>query len=268
MNKKLFVVSDVHSFYTPLKKALDESGFNPNNENHWLIVCGDAFDRGDESVEVLHYLMSLERKILVRGNHDDLLEECLKRGFPFWHDHHNGTRKTINDIGGAELGNPFDECCRITWDETADYRGLLQNYFETKNYIFVHSWIPTTSQDKYDRNWRRAGDKRWSKAMWGNPFELAQDGLNKTGKTIIMGHWHCSAGYALNDNEDWKYSEFDENACWESYVNEQQGIIGIDRCTAHTGKVNVLVLEDEFLDDEIVHNHTYVDGDYNFEVGM
>lgn len=245
---KFFVVSDIHSFYTPLKKALDESGFDPNNDDHWLVVCGDAFDRGDESVEVLHYLMSLERKVLVRGNHDYLLEECIKRGFPLWHDHNNGTRKTISDIGCAELGNSFDECCRITWDKTAAYRGLLQNYFETKNYIFVHSWIPITAKSGYDRNWRRASDERWNNEMWGNPFYAAQDGLNKTGKTIIFGHWHCSAGYALNDNSDWVYEEFGASACWEPYKNEQQGIIAIDRCTAHTGEVNVLVLEDEFLE--------------------
>lgn len=242
MNKKLFVVSDVHSFYTPLKKALDEKGFDPNNKNHWLIVCGDAFDRGDESEEVLHYLMSIERKILVRGNHDELLEECCKRGFPFWHDHHNGTRETINDLGCAGEGIPFDECCRITWDKTAAYRGLLQNYFETKNYIFVHSWIPTTSKNEYDRNWRRASDKRWSKAMWGNPFELAQDGLNKTGKTIVFGHFHTSYMWSVVTG----CSEFGEDAKFEPYIDK--GYIGIDACTAHTGKVNVIVLEDEFID--------------------
>ena len=97
---KFFVVSDVHSFYTPLKKALDENGFNPNDENHWLIVCGDCFDRGDESEELLHYLMSLERKILVKGNHDILLEDCCKRGFPYSHDKQNGTTRTIQDISG------------------------------------------------------------------------------------------------------------------------------------------------------------------------
>ena len=243
---KFFVVSDIHSFYTPLKKALDDSGFDSNNKDHWLVVCGDAFDRGDESFEVLRLLMGLERKVLVRGNHDELLEECCKRRFPLWHDFNNGTKKTIDEIGGSGEGIPFDECCKITLDETAAYRGLLKNYFETKNYIFVHSWIPTTSQNKYDRNWRRATDRRWKKAMWPNPFYLAQDGLNKTGKTIVFGHWHCSLGHSLDAHGE--IGEFEPRAIWEPYKNEQQGIIGIDRCTAHTGKVNVLVLEDEFLE--------------------
>jgi hypothetical protein len=36
------------------------------------------------------------------------------------------------------------------------------------------------------------------------------------------------------------------DAVWEPCYAE--GIIGIDRCTAYTGEVNVLVLEDEFLE--------------------
>ena len=86
-----YVVSDVHSHYTPLKKALDEKGFDPSNENHWLVVCGDLFDRGSESNEVLKFVMSLERKILVKGNHDILLDELVFRGFPYSHDKSNGT---------------------------------------------------------------------------------------------------------------------------------------------------------------------------------
>lgn len=260
---KFFVVSDIHSFYTPLKKALDESGFDPNNENHWLVVCGDAFDRGDESWAVLPFLMQLERKILVKGNHDILLEECCQRGFPEWHDVSNGTKHTIDDLGCAGEGYAFEECCQTTWHKTAAYRASLVNYFETKNYIFVHSWIPMeVTYDKaskpwhqngkrfaHKEDWRNATASEWEEAMWGNPFYRAQDGLNQTGKTIVFGHWHCSAGYYLNDNKDGKYVEFGDTACWEPYKNEVQGIIGIDRCTAHTGEVNVLVLEDEFLED-------------------
>ena len=87
---KFFVTSDIHSFYTPLKKALDKVGFDPNNEEHWLIGCGDCFDRGHESEEVLHFLMSLQRKILVKGNHDILLDECCMREFPCSYDSSNG----------------------------------------------------------------------------------------------------------------------------------------------------------------------------------
>ena len=242
---KLFVVSDVHSFYTPMKEALDKAGFDPNNEEHWLIVCGDVFDRGDESVEILHYIMSLERKILVKGNHDILLEELCMREFPYSHDSHNGTKKTVQDIGGAGHGRPFDECCQITWNRTAAYRSLLRNYFETQNYIFVHSWIPTNV--KYDHSaskpwyqvgkkltwmedWRDANEVEWEEAMWGNPFVRWEQGLNQTGKTIVFGHWHCSTGHSIASGGE--LSEFGEDACWKPFIHDN--IISIDRCTAYS----------------------------------
>ena len=235
---KLFCCSDIHSYYTALKEALNEAGFDPNDEDHWLVVCGDAFDRGPESEEVLHYLMSLERKILVKGNHD----------------FSNGTTRTINSIGGAGEGLPFEECCRNTWNRTAAYRASLVNYFETENYIFVHSWIPLTMFDtidtlkkhyEYREDWRNATRAEWEEAMWGNPFFKAQDGMNKTGKTVVFGHWHCSLGHLISS--DGELSEFGDNACWDVYKNDDWRIIGLDRCTAYTGKVNVFVLEDNFI---------------------
>lgn len=256
-----FVSSDIHSAYTPWMKALKQTGFNENKYSHKLIVCGDVFDRMDESVEVLSFIMRMVEKdkiILIKGNHDILLEELCMREFPYSHDSHNGTKKTVQDLGGAGYGFPFDECCRITWNKTAAYRDLLVNYFETQNYIFVHSWIPTNIQ--YEGNmkpwyqqgktltwmedWRNANDVEWEEAMWGNPFIRAEQDLNKTGKTIVFGHWHCSAGHKIlgNCNDEFDY------AIWEPCYFKNT--IGIDRCTAHTGEVNVLVIEDEFLADK------------------
>ena len=242
---KFFVCSDMHSYYTPLKKALDEKGFDSNNEDHWLVVCGDAFDRGGESLDVFHFIMGLGRKIIVKGNHDIMLEECCVREFPYSYDTSNGTRRTIQDLGGAVYGRPFDVCCQITWSKLARYRELLVNYFETQNYIFVHSWIPLGRRGYmsfYNPDWRNASQDEWDTAMWGNPFSLANYGFNKTGKTIVFGHWNCSTGWAIAEG----CSEFGKDAKFEPYYGD--GYISIDACTTHTGKVNVITIEDEFLE--------------------
>jgi hypothetical protein len=199
--------------------------------------------------------MSLERKILIKGNHDILLDDCCMREFPYNYDVSNGTVKTINDIGGAGEGYPFDICCQHTWDKLAGYRNLLINYFETENYIFVHSFIALSCKDdlpsyyvkgrqfEFNPDWRSASTKEWEQAMWGNPFAWAEQGLNQTGKIIVFGHWNCSTGWAKDEGR----SEFDTDAKWDIYHNKTQKIIAIDRCTAYTKQVNVLVLEDNFI---------------------
>ena len=253
---KLFCVSDIHSYFTPFKNALDQSGFDPNNKDHWLISCGDCFDRGPDSVKLLSYLMSIERKVLVKGNHDILLQNLCERGFPYSNDKHNGTLKTVQHFGGSKLPSDFYQCCETTYNKLARYRELLVNYFETQNYIFVHSWIPTRkvevsnpedkwiplTKDEWMEDWRNANDVEWEDAMWGNPFKLADRDLNKTGKTIVFGHFHTSYQWS----KDGKCSEFGVDADFNPYYGKD--FIGIDGCTAYTGEVNVLVLEDEFLD--------------------
>ena len=247
---KLFVTSDIHSYFNELKTALDAAGFDENNENHWLVVCGDCFDRGPDSAKVWKYLRDLPRKVLVRGNHESLLVRCCERGWPGSHDISNGTARTITHLG---YGDYFDEMCRYTLAKIGPFIDSMVNYFETKNYIFVHSWIPSISKDnlpahytrsrrfEFNSDWRNADQEDWDAATWGNPFDMAEKGLNQTGKTIVFGHWHCSTGWAKAEGRE----EFGDDAKFDPYFGD--GFIAVDACAAYSGKVNVVVLEDEFI---------------------
>ena len=249
---KFFVVSDIHGFYDEFKSALDEAGFDPNNEDHWLVGCGDYIDRGRQPQQVIDYLMSLPRKILVKGNHEQLLLDCLDRRYQLSHDWHNGTSQTIMDLApNAEF---FEEGCSVAYNKVNYFIDSMVDYFETKNYIFVHSWVPLIIEDDYPKyytrdreyhfnpNWRNATEKEWDEARWGNPFKIAEQGLNQTGKIITFGHWHASTGWAKAENR----SEFGEDAKFEPYYGDS--FIAIDACTAYSGEVNVIVIEDEFLE--------------------
>ena len=263
---RYFCVSDIHGFYDELLIALNESGFDQNNPEHTLISCGDNFDRGRQPAEVLNFLLNLPRKILIRGNHEDLLADACERGRSAPHDESNGTTQTIWDLSRpfseeykAKYGKhaPAKECFVAVGKLVAPLHKQLINYFETQNYIFVHAWIPVMTNDGMpyhylrDRyfsthpNWRQATPLEWSQARWLNPFAMAKNGF-LADKTIICGHWHCSYGHMLDSikTDNW-LSEFEENAVWDPYYGS--GFIAIDRCTAHTGKINVLVLDDEPL---------------------
>lgn len=78
---KYYVVSDVHSFFSEMRQALSRKGYFRDQEPHKLIVCGDLFDRGTESVKMQSFitdLMAKEEVILVRGNHEDLILELFE----------------------------------------------------------------------------------------------------------------------------------------------------------------------------------------------
>ena len=240
---KLFCVSDIHSHYTLLKKALDEAGFDPNNKSHMLISIGDELDRGDESKEVIDYLISLPRKVIIKGNHTDLLLDCLKRKIPYYVDYHNGTVKTICDLTPEIDNEPknFKNKCDIAYKKIKPLTDMMINYYETENYVFTHSSLPVNYKGQYDPNWRRASKERWNKSRWGNPFIAAKRGNLPKNKTLVFGHFHTS--YMWSKTE--KRSEWGKDAKFDPYFGE--GFIGIDGCTAHSNKVNVVVLEDDLL---------------------
>lgn len=231
---KFFVTSDIHGFFDEFKKALDEAGFDENNENHWVIACGDYFDRGNQPISVMRYLKNLPHKVLIRGNHEQLLEELCKRGFPYNHDFSNGTYTT-----GCYLGLASDDGYNKALKKVKPFFKSMVNYFETKNYIFAHSWVPVRNFE-FNPDWRNANQKEWEDAMWGNPYDMIAKGLLPD-KTIVFGHWHCSTGWAKSEG----YVEFGENAKFDPYCGN--GFISIDACTAYSGKCNVIVLEDDFL---------------------
>ena len=180
LNKTYFVTSDIHSFYTPLRQSLDGAGFDVNNPNHILIICGDVFDRGAETVKLFDFIMSIPkcRRILVKGNHEYLYEELLHKDFPDTHDFSNGTVKTFCQIAGVDpdslslrywkikyieeqipsfeyVNKPYEVWQNIKekvkksnitkWIKSKEWK----NYYELDQYIFVHSFIPAKVKEEY-----------------------------------------------------------------------------------------------------------------------
>ena len=251
---KLYVISDVHGFYDEMMIALNEAGFDPNDKDSWLISLGDHFDRGPDCENVMNYLMGLERKILISGNHEGLFTDCIKRGYPYGYDISNGTVSAIEQLGSwsYEDDKSFEQCCAIAEAKARPFLDSMVNYFETENYIFVHSFVPLKCNDDYpmyytknrkfevNPDWRNASQDEWDDAKWGNPFDLARKGLLPN-KTLVFGHWHVSwARHHFNGKPEWG-----DQADFSPYYGD--GYIGLDACTAYSGKVNCLVIEDNFL---------------------
>lgn len=249
---RFFIFSDCHGFADELKRALNEAGFDPNNESHFVIGAGDYLDRGRSPQEVIDFLMELPRCLLVRGNHTDLLMNCLQRQFPYDHDWSNGTAQTILDL--APNAKTFPEACVVAYEKVKSFVDSMVNYVELQNHIIVHSWIPFKNLDglpmyytrnrkfAFDTDWRNAHTSAWEEARWNNPFQLAKMGLLPE-KKIIFGHWGTELKYA----EDEKRKAYKGNTRCEPYFGD--GYIGLDCTTAFSGKVGVVVLEDDLMED-------------------
>lgn len=246
---KYFVVSDVHSYFKELMDALHEKGFDADDPTHKLIVCGDLFDRGDETVKLFEFIKELhaqDRLIYVKGNHEILLKECVKDfrcwRLPSYHHFGNGTVKTICQFCGQSEwivydSSWYDKICEVMQPVLDFIDENCVNYYETENHIFCHGWIPPFS---YLHDFRDADNSEWEEAMWLNGMNMwLSPACRVEDKTIVCGHFHTSWGHARIHHS---CSEWDEDAIFDPFVDD--GIIAIDACTAYSQQVNCIVIED------------------------
>lgn len=254
MSKRYFITSDVHSFLDELMVALNEKGFEKENPDHILCVCGDLFDRGDKTVELFEFVKSLQeqdRLIYVTGNHESLLFDCMAeiyRGqMPSPHHRHNGTIKTICQFCGQSewiIYDPAwrDKICEIMKPVLDFIADNCVDYAEIGDYILVHGYLPCyQGLDDF----RDGTDDDWERARWNNGIEMWRNPNNRIeSKTIVVGHWNCSYGWSHIDQ---KYKEFPSPShrhfqySFQPWIKE--GIIALDACCAYSHKLNCIVIE-------------------------
>ena len=240
MSMKYFVCADIHGFYDEWQKALKENGFDINNPEHKIIVCGDLFDRGHQPKEIIDFILSHKDKfILIRGNHEDLMQEMICRNYNLRHDLSNGTAYTIVDLCPEWMISEFNLKKIAKQTGLQEVLDMCVDYFETKKFIFVHGWIPT-KENQYDSNWRNAPKSDWEKARWQNPVLMYRNKVYEPNKTIVCGHWHCSAlWHEQNPN---LFDEFGPNEKFDPFITKS--MIALDTCTAYTKKVNCIVVDE------------------------
>lgn len=256
---KLFVMSDVHSYFEEMAEALHKNGFEMDNEDHNIVICGDLFDRGPDAVKLFEFVKEMAKKdrlFYVWGNHEDLLFDCVEeiirgRGIS---SHHisNGTFDTVCQLTAmSKYDLAFGPLDREQFNKRIEpvlefIRENAVDLVEAGDYVFVHGWVPCDPiEGRIAKNWDTP-DADWDEARWINGMQAWHRGARLPGKTIVCGHWHTSWGWAnLVDNE--RYEEFPgrkSNDLRENFAPFiQDGIIAIDACTAYTGFCNCLVLD-------------------------
>ena len=257
---KYFVISDIHGFYDEAIKALNEKGYDSNNENHMLLVLGDIFDRGKKSLEVYNWLKSLTdegKAIILKGNHDDFLIKFLtdyslpENQFNYYH---NGLESTIKSFLKTKDG--FREYLKMkekdnikvdrytafkAWNSLAKdiinkkYPYLLlwmssfKYYYETDHYIFTHASLDTEAE-----NFKKP-KRSFNDLLWDSGDFFGKD-LKYINKTVVVGHFSTSdvrKMYGLKNSNS-----------HDILVREDKKIIMIDGTVANSKQINVLVIED------------------------
>lgn len=258
IKNKYFVFSDVHGESEALQTSLKEAGYDKYNPRHILVSLGDNFDRGEDSKGVCNILFHRQDSILIKGNHEEFLEEMLEKGiegeFVLFNILHNGLDKTLESFSNCSIGKvisaaDFNAMIDIARSNVKHYgsNGLLQKiknmplYYETKNYIFVHAGLePNMPWQESSRD----------VMLWD--IEYSHRPISSTTKTVVIGHNH--AFRVRNKAKEDGYRELPLGLPWVGNTDENAPVrignkIAIDPCSNLTHKVNVLVIEDEPIEE-------------------
>lgn len=232
IKEKMFVVGDIHGQFMMLEELLEN--WQPDEER--LLFVGDLADRGDNSKAVferIHQLMEEEEAIVVKGNHDEMLELFLENPsehLPLYY--MNGGESTVNSLLGRSTSR--ENYQENVEEIKAEYPWLLPMlkslplYYEWGDYLFVHAGVNLRKE-----NWRDSSDHDF---VWIR--EGFYDQPNHTNKTIIFGHSVTSTLHGDMSNFD----------IWES----GDGLIGIDGGAVYGGKMHGLVLSKEAIEGHYV----------------
>lgn len=251
---KYFAVSDTHDHFDLLKEALDREGFDETNENHKLIVCGDAFYSGPQPGEMFEYLKRLDdlgKLVFIYGNHDiELLDNIKEKSFGRAANRACAALLVKHLTGREGLSDEelFAECDRL------GFTVFLQSavpYFETGHYVFIHGFIPTVKK-KYDSDWRSKLDSGTGTygCTTADGMMLAMFyGISEPGKKIVFGHHSAARCWLMGraTPADWENKIYKSVAGvplegFRPYFGEN--FIAIDSTVKKSGFVNCVVIGD------------------------
>lgn len=251
MGKLMFIVADVHGFYDELIAALNDKGFDINNDEHIFVSLGDLFDRGPKPKECLEFAMDLYdkgRAILIYGNHEDLLLNIIRTGLVHGYDKTNGTVDSILSFVGNKEEEVFTAIKKLR-----DYE-LLNRYLRkatvfdyiTNKSICCHAMTTEKTTNRlFDYLWANPIEN-WSYRCKHKNEDFPEADLYK-GRTCYCGHFGSYiAHYGYNpDGTEKNMVESIEKLNFKEFYGD--GIVFLDATTTASKFINcVVVPEEEF----------------------
>lgn len=228
---RLISVSDIHGGLDLFKKLIEKVDFKSND---YLVIIGDFIEKGKFNKETLSYIRELSKKdnvIILAGNCEAFIASLILQKY--------NSQKLIRYIKYKPHKSIFDEWLKelnididkIDGKDLQDI--LLQNYkddieflgslnvvLEFDDFIFVHAGI----SDK--ENWKKSSLKTF---LYCEQFYKKD---NRSGKTVVVGHWPAS-----------NYKDYTINC--DPIIDTEKKIICIDGGynVKEIAQINALIIE-------------------------
>ena len=170
MNKRTFVIGDIHGRLKALNEVLDKAKFR--NDVDRLIHLGDIVDGGAKTKGVIDRLLQIEDRTDILGNHDAWALNWMKTGeeLPVW----------VHQGGGATMRSYDFDWKSVPSSHIFMIENALPYYIDDKRRLFVHGGlnaiVPIQNQKTEFLIWDRS------------LISTAQDNFIKGYTHVFVGH--------------------------------------------------------------------------------
>jgi len=174
----LYAISDIHGCFTPFHELV--VNILRLRKSDRLILLGDYIDRGNQSREVIDFIMDLIASGFnvtpLKGNHELMLTEALHNPvtLPLWM--MNSGQTTLQSFGAESI--------RDIPPEYIEYIEGLGYYHKSGDFIFVHAGFNDNLKDPFSDRYTM---------VWESGFTYKNPLLSDF--TIIHGHRPKSLEY-------------------------------------------------------------------------
>ncbi|MFS4415592.1 metallophosphoesterase [Maribacter sp. 2307ULW6-5] len=152
---RTLVIGDIHSGLKALKQLLQRADAQQDDT---LIFLGDYVDGWSDAVPTVNFLLDLKEQyhcVFLRGNHDELCYDWLKKGKdnPLWYVH--GGSATV-----ASYKNASKETKRA---HMAFYEQLRDYYLDQEDRLFLHAGFTNLKGVDFEYD---AKTFYWDRTLW------------------------------------------------------------------------------------------------------
>jgi serine/threonine protein phosphatase 1 len=137
-----YVIGDVHGRSGLVDQLLRDIPWDPQRDK--IVFLGDLIDRGDDAPGVIDRVMKLVREnpnvVVLRGNHEQMLLDCLDYGEYQWLIPDNGGLATLKAYGIEPDGLEDATDIRIP-DEHIEFMRTMPFFHEDEQALYVHAGL-------------------------------------------------------------------------------------------------------------------------------
>jgi serine/threonine protein phosphatase 1 len=170
---RMIAIGDIHGYLEPLQQLMAQLALSSSDH---VVFLGDYIDRGDQSAQVIEYLIAFGKQhpqtTFLRGNHEQMLLWCLDvpEYLDYWCKY--GGAQTLQSYGLPCIAASLHQLpsSHLAWLNQTSY------FLETDEYLLVHG-LPQAERPLDEQS---PDDYLWQ--------HFQQQADHQSGKVVICGH--------------------------------------------------------------------------------